>query len=194
MAQIEDGTGTGQRAKVDANNRLFTNSVVASENEFANSNGNAYNINTGIITLTNAVETPVLYVKNNEDEPLHVSAIAIGMFPSADGVSTETPYSTVIRNPTAGTIITSSPTDVDINSNRNYGSQNTLTVDAYKGATGDTMTDGDDHIIFQQSEPSRLFATIDEVLPKGASIGIKIKPQTSNTSMDVYAALICHLD
>lgn len=100
----------------------------------------------------------------------------------------------MIRNPTAGTIISSTPTDVDINSNRNYGSATTLSVTAYKGATGDTMTDGEDHIIFFQGNSGRLFATINEVLPSSASIGIKFDPQTSNTSQDVYAALVCHLE
>lgn len=193
MALIEDGSGTGYSAKVNKNQRLYTNSVSIGETRQANKKGNAYNVNTGLITLTDAVDTPVMYMKNNEDQNIHITAIAVGFFPSTGGVSTETPYVTVIRNPTAGTII-SNATDVDINSNRNYGSQNTLTVDAYKGATGNTMTDGEDHLLLQASEPSRLFAAIDEVLEKGSTVGIKIKPQTSNTSMQVYAAIICHLE
>lgn len=193
MAKIEDGIGAGALAKVSGTNRLYTSAVSTTENEQATKTGRSFNINTGVITLTDAADTPVLYLKNNEIGSLHITAIAIGVGPSSGG-SGGIPKITVIRNPTTGTIVSSTPTDVDIISNRNYGSAATLTVDAYKGATGDTMTNGEDHIIFFQTSNGRLFATIDEVLERGNSIGIKFDPQASNTSQDVYAALICHLE
>ncbi len=192
MSLIEDGTGGGYQAKVSANKRLYTNSVTIDENLEATKTGRSYNINTGVITLTNATETPVAYVKNNETEDLHITAIAVGVGPTTGG-SGGIPKITIIRNPTAGDIITS-PTNVDINSNRNYGSASTLSVDAYKGATGDTMTDGDAHLLFFQAPSGRLFATIDEIIPKGSSIGVKFAPQSGNTSQDVYVAFICHLE
>ena len=185
---IEDGTGSGKMAKVNSGQRLYTRSVSNTEGQEANFDGDAYNINTGYITLTNATETPILYVKNNEDENLMIDAIAFGVQPSTGGSSTELAYATVVRNPTGGTII-SNETDVDINSNRNYGSQNTATVDAYKGATGDTLSGGGDHIILQLGT-GRAFASINEILEKGSSLAIKFKPPTGNTSVDVYAALI----
>lgn len=193
MAQsIKDGD-SGSIAKVDSNNRLHIQAVTTPEEWNANKNGRAFNINTGIITLTDAADTPILYVKNSNDLDLHVSAIAVGVGPSTGG-SGGIPKITIIRNPTAGTTI-SNANAVDINSNRNYGSTNTLTsVVAYKGATGETMTDGDDHILFFQTSSGRLFAGIDEVIPKGGSIGVKFDPQASNTSQDVYCALICHQD
>ncbi len=113
---------------------------------------------------------------------------------ATDGTATEMVKITVVRNPTAGTIVDNA-TAVDINSNRNYGSSLTLSDSlAYKGATSETMTDGDDHILIQAALSSRVFATIDEVIPKGKSLGIKIDPPAGNTSMVVYAALICHLE
>lgn len=189
---IRDGSGSGYLAKVNANNRLYVNAVSTDENLQASKQGNSYNINTGVITLTDDVETPVIYLKNNEVEDFHITSIAVGLGPSTGGTG-GIPKITVIRNPTAGTIV-SGATDVDINSNRNYGSSNTLVVDAYKGATGLTMTDGVDHIIFFQTASGRLFASVDELLPGGGSIGIKIAPQSGNTGMDVYAALICHIE
>jgi hypothetical protein len=189
---IRDGAGQGYLAKVNGNQRLYTNAITVSEDQQATKLGNSFNINSGIITLTDAADTPVLYVKNNEEQALHITAIAVGLGPSTGG-SGGIPKVTVIRQPTAGTIVDNA-TAVDINSNRNFGSSNSLTVDAYKGATGNTMTDGTDHLILFQTANGRLFATIDEILPKGSSIGIKIDPQASNTSMDVYAALICHLE
>jgi hypothetical protein len=189
---IRDGTGSGKHAKVDEDNRLHTRAVTESEEFHVNEEGDAYNINTGIITLTNDAETPILYVKNNHDKDLIISAIAVG-FGATDGASVNPATVTVIRNPTAGTIV-SGASAVAINGNRNYGSPSTLTVDAFKGATGSTMTDGSDHIILFQGLSGRLFAEINEVIPRGTSIGIKIDPQTtSNTSLRVYAALVCFL-
>jgi len=188
---LRSGDGKGFLARVDGNLRLNTHSVTHTASAQANLDGDAYNINTGIITLTDAADTPILYVKNNESRPLFIEAIAVGVGPSTGG-SGGVPKITVIRNPTAGTTI-SNANAVDINSNRNYGSASTLTVDAYKGATGETMTDGDDHIIFFQNSNGRLFASINEILPKGSSIGVKLDPQASNTSQDVYCAFVCHL-
>jgi hypothetical protein len=192
---IVDGTGTSTAAGVTSSNRLCVDSVQIGAQTNANSLGNAYNINTGIITLTSANESAILYFKNTDPtKRVHISAIAIGLGPSTGGVSTEIPKITIVRNPTAGTIIDSTPTDVDVNSNRNFSSSNTLTGLAYKGGEAETMTDGEDHIIFYAADNSRLFAGIEEILENGASLGVKIDPQASNTNMTCYAALILHVE
>jgi len=188
---INDGTGTGNKLKIDSSNRAYTFSVTENVSNNATKLGNSFNVNTGVITLTSANESAIMYFKNNEDVSVHIDAIAVGLGPSTGGTSATIPNITVVRNPTAGTIV-SGATAVDFNSNRNFGSSRTLTVDAYKGAEGNTMTGGNDHILFFQSSGGRLFATIDEELQKGDSIGIKITPQASNTSMDVYAALVLY--
>lgn len=171
-------------------NQLKTFATTRSIFTQINIEGDAYNINTGEITLTNDTETPVLYFKNNGERSFLVTALAIGLRDSTGGAGMATPK--VIRNPTGGTIV-SGATNVDIVSNRNFGSNNTLTADIFKGATGNTVTGGTEHILIFQSDTSRLFASIDEVLPKGASLGINITPPTGNTSMTVYAAVIGHL-
>lgn len=189
---IRDGGSGTTLAKVNANGRLYTDAISASESYAATKDGRSYNVNSGSITLTDAADTPLIYLKNNETQDLHITAIAVGVGPSTGG-SGGIPKITVVRNPKTGTIVDNA-TAVDVNSNRNYGSSDALTVDAYKGATGNTMTDGEDHILFFQTSNGRLFATIDENLPKGSSIGIKFDPQASNTSQEVYAAIICHLE
>lgn len=188
---IRDGSGGGYLAKVNAQRRLYTSAVTQTETQEALKVGRAYNINTGIITLTSAADTPVLYVKNNEDVAMHIGAIAVGVGATTGGSGIN--QITIIRNPTTGTIV-SGATAVDINSNRNYGSANTVEIDAYKGATTNTMTNGDDHIIFFQGNNGRLFASIEEYLPKGTSIGIKFNPGAGNTSVDVYVALVVHFE
>ena len=189
---IKDAS-TGYVAQVDSDLSLKTYAVTINENNQANSKGRAYNINTDDITLTDAVETPILYIKNNEDKDLHITALDLWAGTSTGGTATLGTKWVVERNPTAGTIV-SNATAVDIESNRNFGSNNTLLVDSYKGATGNTMTGGTDHIIFRGTLLSRIYAEIDEIIPKGSSIGINVKPPTSNTSLIVYAAAICHLE
>ena len=79
---ILDGTGQGNWAKVNDNNRLYTDAITTSESFQASKLGNSYNINTGIIDLTDANETPLIYVKNNEDQDLHILTIVIGVWTS----------------------------------------------------------------------------------------------------------------
>lgn len=189
---ICDGTGTGQQARVDSANRLDVHATQYPEARDENLSGNSYNLNTGEITLTSANESSVMYFKNNESSPYIITSLVVGLGPSTGGASTSIPKITVVRNPTAGTVIDDA-TDVSIRSNRNFGSSNTLTADVYKGAEGKTLTGGGDHLLFYQASGGRLFASIEEVLEKGNSIGIQITPQTSNTSMTCYVALVGYL-
>ena len=190
---IRDGRGKGALARVDGNNRLHIQSSTTTNSENANKDGVAYNINTGVITLTDDNETAILYLKNNSVDSIHIVAIAVGLAASTGGSGQ--PIVKIQRNPATGDIITNA-NNVDVNSNRNYGSANTLSnVNVYKGATGETVTNsGTDHLIIFQNTSSRLFATIDEVIPRGASAALTITPPGSNTSMQCYAAFICHID
>ena len=190
---IEDGGGSGTKAKVGDGGRLKTRAITEPEEAHANEEGNAYNINTKNITLTNDTDTPILYIKNNEETNLVIAALAFGVKSSTGGSSTDLPEVTIIRNPTAGTIIDNA-TNADINSNRNYGDTGTLADSlVYKGATGNTMTDGADHLFIYLNQLGRSFITINEVLPKGTSLGVKVKCQASNTSQTLYCAAICYL-
>lgn len=191
---IKDGS-TGNTVKINARNQLYTKSTIISNTYESTKDGNGYNINTGIINLTNSVETPILYIKNNETKNLQIMAIIVGTWESRGGSGFDgVPKLTVIRNPNGGTIITSTPTDIDVISNRNFGSNNMLNFLAYKGSTGDTMTGGEEHIILQMGVSGRTVVNINEVIPQGASIGVKYTPQLSNISQKIYVAMLCHLE
>ena len=190
MPNVIKSGENGNTAKVTSDGLLQTYATNRDSFTQVNLDGDAYNINTGFITLTNAADTPVLYLKNNETRDFLVTAIAVGVKDSTGG--TDLAAITIIRNPTVGTIV-SNASAVAINTNRNFGSNKVLTADVYKGATGSTMTDGEDHILVVQPDSGRFYASFDEVLPKGTSIGIKIAPPANNTSMIVYAAIIGHL-
>ena len=149
--QIAGGNGGTYTAHVNSDGKLEVAAITREEDAQATLEGDSYNVNTGIIDLTDAVDTPVLYLKNNETRGLHVKAIAVGIEYDTSGSTAEIEKVTIIRNPTTGTIITSTPTNVDIKVNRNFGSTNILTADAYKGATGHTMTNGDDYLLLFQN-------------------------------------------
>lgn len=189
--RIDDGTGSSYSAKVDIEHNLHTRAVTSTELQRAVRNGTGYNINTGEITLTNDTSTPVLYIKNNEVNDMFISLAVIGVGASTGGSGLCT--FKVTRNPTAGTIV-SNATAVDINSNRNFGSNTALTADVYKGATGNTMTGDTDHLLAYGSTSARTAITLQEVLPKGSSLGVEVKAPTGNTSMTCYVALVVHLE
>ena len=187
--EIIDGTGSGKRAKVDTNNQLHVFGVTETEQQQATDIGNSYNLNTGWVSL--AAETAIMWFKNDEDTSFVVDAIAVGF---DTGTQADIGTITVVRNPTAGTMITAAIA-VSMNENRNFGSSNTLatTTLVYKGATGETFTDGSNIAIFAQSDTGRLFATVDFELPKGSSIGIRVDPNLSSGTVNCYAVLIGYL-
>lgn len=184
---IEDGKGTGFKCRVDSNNRLHAQTVQESESQHATEDGDSYNINTGEISFTAA--GTCLYLLNNEDKDLVIEAIAFG---AGAGTTSDIGELTVERNTTGGDLI-SDATAVSMNQNRNFGSNKTLSATAYKGKSGGTSTGGNDIILFYHGTSSRLFATINLVLPKGSSLAITYDPKLSSGSIKTYAAVICYL-
>lgn len=190
MTIIKDGTGTGKTARIDNTNKMDVHSVTYTEAVEAAENGDAYNINTGTIALTTSTASGVIYLKNNEDRDLVIDSIEVGI--GSAGTVTDSSIVTLIRNPTTGTLI-SNANAVDMNENRNFGSSKTLIADVYKGAEGNTVTDGDNFAQFYVGAGSRLFAPTDLIIPKGSSIAITIDTNTSSGTTNVYAVFICHL-
>lgn len=192
---IKDGTGTGKTTKVDDNNQMHVYAVSSSEVQDAVDKGNAYNINTGTIALTSSSDSAVLYFKNNEapsngESAINIDAIAIGI--NNDGTNSEMAEITVVKNPTAGTIV-SGAAAVAMNQNRNFGSSATLSEsNIYKGAEGNTFTDGNDIALFFQSAGARGYYSVDFELEKGSSIGVKVNPKTTAATTTIYVAIICH--
>ena len=194
MSIIQDGAGKGNNAKVDGNQRLRTQSITESEEQHAAELGQAYNVNTGDVTLNDATNSALLYFKNDEDQDVIVEAIAVGLRGNGNAFdANEQNTVTLRRNDTAGTII-SGASNADMNQNRNFGSSKALksTTLAYKGATGNTSTGGNDIAQFYMGGNSRLFATINFVVPKGSSLSIMVEPNVA-TSCTGYAALVLHV-
>lgn len=186
--EIIDGTGSGKRAQVDKSNRLHVHSVGETIAENASQNGDSYNINTGLITMTDATDSSLLYFKNQGENDLQISAVGYLLGGSTGGSGNI--FATIVKNPTGGTIV-SDAIDVAINQNKNAGSSNMLNVLAYKGGTGKTSTGGQDfyYSLIPSAGRTYVVATGNIVLPTGSSIAVKVQPQTGNTSMDVQIFL-----
>lgn len=188
---IQDSS-TGSTAKVSVNNRLQVHSITTTEASTAATEGDAYNINTGLITLTDATESGVLYIQNNEDRDLQIEFLEMILAPSTGGAITDSTRVRVYRNPTGGTLI-SGAVLVSDNQNRNFGTNRTLTADTYKGATGNTIIGGDVIMEIFMNPSERELLSIDMTLTKGDSIAVSYEPNDSNTSMKCMAAAIVHI-
>jgi len=194
MSQLQDGTGSSMFAKVDKNHQLHVFGVTESEQNSAVEDGQAFNINTGIIALTGSSDSALFYMKNNEsplngDSNVVIDSIIVGIN-TISATITESPILTIIRNPTAGTVV-SDATACPMKSNSNFGSANVLDSIIYIGADGKTLTDGTDHAIVLCKEGRTTIPELAIDLPKGGSLGVKLDLNTSGGA-NVYIAVVCH--
>lgn len=189
--KIESGSGNGREAKVGNENRLYVDAKTIPERLISTKDGDGYNLNTGIVSIS--ATTGMMYVKNNEDKDLVIETLIVGTGAGSYNTTGEVQIQ-ITRNPTTGTTIDNT-TAIAQNANRNFGSSNTLSATAYKaGASGDTITNGDDIILIgAPNAQARTAASIDLVLQKGNSIGIEVNPNLASGSVNCYVALVVHL-
>jgi len=180
---LQDGTGTGYRAKVDSDNHLHTRAVSESGGTDAALKGNLYNVNTETVVLTSDTASSLVYMKNTDTVPWIVNRVFYNAGPSTDGVGDF--LAEVIANPTTGTLISGGTALVP--HNLNFGSSNELVGTVLKGAEGSTITDGTVRVsTIIPVAGTRVLISFDSiVLPVGSSVAVRITPQTSNTSMDI---------
>lgn len=183
--QILDGKGTGNKARVASDNRLQVRSISEPEIIHNGELGNAYNFNTGNISL--GADATLIYFKNNANDNFILESIILAI---DSGITYTTfPYITAVRNPTGGDLITDA-TAISMNQNRNFGSSKTATVDVYKGKASGTLTGGDNIALFQVSQTGRSVYPVNFILPKGSSIGITLDLNASSGSANIYCALV----
>jgi hypothetical protein len=192
--EIIDGTGTGNRAKIDKHKRLHVDAITFGRSEQEVELGNGYSVNTGTFSLTSANKSACLYLKNDEDFDLVLTIMVYILGNSnANGDCTID----VLKNPTTGTLIDGAVAAEMAGVNRNFGSSFSLkdTTLVYKGAEGNTFTNGTKVISSIVQTPSRTPIIIgDIVLPKGSSIGFDVTPPTGNTAMDIQLGLGFFID
>jgi hypothetical protein len=177
---------TSKRARVDDAGRVQSLAVSHSAATEAALDGDRYNINTFTVNLTTAGQSGLLYMKNEETDD-DINWIYDRVFYNI-GASTGGSghiLAEVIKNSTAGTLISGGTTLAPIN--LNFSSANTLSGTTLKGAEGSTITDGSVAVSsIIPSDSSRIIIPFDSiVLQPGASIAIRITPPTGNASLDI---------
>lgn len=132
--EIIDGTGSGKAAKVSADNRLHTFSLIEYPMESFSHNGDSFVIPTEFIALTTTASyTGILYLTNTSvTHNIHIERVRTS--------STAGTLWKVLKNPTAGTLISAGTAVTPVN--YNYSSGRTLTGTAKKGVDAQTITDG----------------------------------------------------
>ena len=172
---IEDGTGRGFSAKVDSENRFFSRAITETEFDHAVRKGLSFNVNTEFLTITGSSETPIMYLKSNEDLDVVLAAWFIGT-DNASGTPSRSGLMRVYFNPTAGSII-SSGTDVTP-VNRQGGSSNTIDLDVKSGGDGFTVTGFNSTPILYQTQgaSARTFGNVQLALKKGSSVVVTYLP------------------
>ena len=188
---------SGDTAKVTANQALKVSAVTERLRDHSCDSGIAqkFNINTGAITLTDDAATSVLYMKNNSTlGDLIITALIynLGNNNGSGDVKID-----VVRNPTTGDIITNGNNvlvGAGTEANQNFGSQNVLVADIYKGATAESLLDDGDVSVSTRlaANTGRIFIDLGNMsLPKGAYLGINYTPPSGNTSQIVQFAAAC---
>ena len=189
MGKIESAGVVPHGALVDTNGNLHTFSVTESEDSRETDAGNAYNLNTGDITVTNATKLTLFYMKNTGTKDIFITSVFYLTGNSTSGTAATDFLYTAILNPTAGDII-SNTNNVAMNTNRRVGSPNTLTGVVYKGAVGETaVSGGTDLFGTRLASSGRTAIPIGIALPKSQSIAVDFTAKTSNTNCIVQVAM-----
>ena len=180
---IQDGTGSGYRARVNSDNHLHTRAISESGGTDAALAGNLYNINTETINLTSANASALLYMKNTDTVPWIVNRVFYNAGPSTGGTGDF--LAEVIANPSAGTLVSGGSALTP--HNLNFGSSKELVGTVLKGAEGSTITDGTVRVsTIIPVAGARVLISFDSIiLEPGSSIAVRITPQSGNSSMDI---------
>jgi hypothetical protein len=185
---IQDGTGSGSLAAVDSTNRLQTFSTTQSGYTSATQKGDAYIVSTGIINLTSANESALLYIQSTETSDVVIQELTVNC-----GLSNVT--GDVIRTdyiaPTTGTLLTDQTVAPAFNLNST--SSKTFSGTTYKGAEGKTVGGAvfSQQALHHQSQTDRQPSGL--IIPKGASLGLTMTPPAGNTSLNVSISYIIYL-
>jgi hypothetical protein len=180
--QIEDGAGTGKRAKVDKSNRLETFSITESRiADISLREGNSFIITSDFISLTTTASfSGMLYIKNtNTDKNLFIDKVRV----CGTGTSMNAMQCKFFKNPTTGTLISDANDGITIAAN--LGSNNIFTGDVYAAsADGKTITDGDQFSQFTIHLPGHTIQEYDGalILPGGFALAIAVQPSAATTA------------
>jgi hypothetical protein len=135
--KIFDATGSGNGARVDGDNRIYTNSVVSGKLlHNSKDEKQAYMITTGGVTTTSTGEHSLIYIYNGTEEDFFFS----DFFLSYNGGNTNFNRSSLVQFKGGATVPTANHTAYEL-ANLNTGSANKSGLTAYIwNGTGVGMT------------------------------------------------------
>src|SRR6056300_1099407 len=137
---IEDGTGSGKKASVNANNRLDTFSITETRvADISNRDGRLFILTSDFVALTTTGSfNGMIYLKNTStDRDMYIDRVRI----CGTGTSMNAMQCRFVKNPTTGTLISDANAGISVASI--LGSNEEFTGINY-AASGDgkTVTDG----------------------------------------------------
>ena len=180
--QIEDGTGTGHRAKVTSGNRLETFSIT--ERRMADislRDGESFIITSDFVALTTTGSfNGMLYIKNTDtSRNLFIDKVRV----CGTGTSMNAMQCKFFKNPTTGTLISDANDGIAVPAN--LASNSVFTGDVY-AASGDgkTVTDGTQFSQFTIHLPGHTIQEYDGalILPGGNALAIAVQPGAATTA------------
>ena len=174
---IVDGGTTSRAARVNSDGNLIVRSIDVEQRLASALDENYYEATTGVITLTDAAETPMIYLKNTRSDGfvLVLDRFFYDVWTSASGTGLGTLK--YYRNPTV-----TGGTDITPN-NTNYGTPAAADGDFTKSQTTMTGTVWWTAAVAEESSAALEEGRI--VLKSGSSHGVSLAAPTSNTSMAV---------
>lgn len=194
MTVISDGTGTGKKAKVNANNQLETNTISTDIQQQASLDRVLYRISSPVVNLTGTSNSSILYVKNDDtNNNLIVPALIVAIGGSTGAAAGSLITGIGRANITGGTIVSTATPASLIPLNLSVTSLPLIT--AYAGFDGATSTFPVDIPSYQGYHQN-----VNDTLPffitvtPGDNFVISFTPPTGNTSLDVQVSVRAYFD
>lgn len=181
--KIEDGTGNGFKVKVDASNRISAKSITTTVQLDSSQNGDSYQIGSGVVTLTNACESPVIFFENNENFDVIITGVNV-----TSNKMTSTTCCVFLAKVYSGACGICCGTSLCA-FNNNFGSSQTLCATITSGGVCSTLTGGTLSGAFYIPVNTFFNTDLAWVIPKGSSVAISATPASGNTSFPVSIVL-----
>jgi hypothetical protein len=175
---IRDGKGRGYLAAVNSDNQIVTRSAVIEQRLLSTLDLNYYEVTTGQVTLTDAIETGIIYLKNDTTSSLSIiiDRVFYDIWSSTSGSGADGTLR-YYKNPT----VTGGSDIVPVSTN--FGSVTTAAGTFKKSLTTMTGT-----AWWTAYITDKMTIALEEgriVIPSGTSFGISVAAPTGNTSMKI---------